>query len=176
MFNVRSIEVETDEVRGWALKGAEQRLLEIAEEAKAIFRHFPELRGKGRGFDSTDGAAAGQTAKRARRRWKMSAKARKAVGARMRKYWAARRREGQATAAVAATEAPDVGPFRAGDKKPGRRARGPRKMSTAARKRISQAQKARWVRQKGGGSVQSRAVAASRRPATNAGGRSRKKK
>ena len=39
------------DLRGWAVKGAEQRLLEIAEEARAIFQAFPELRQQGRGFN-----------------------------------------------------------------------------------------------------------------------------
>ena len=39
------------DMRGWAVKGAEQRLVELAEEARAIFAAFPELRGQGRGFE-----------------------------------------------------------------------------------------------------------------------------
>lgn len=34
----------THDLRAWALKGAEQRLVEIAQEAAAIHRAFPELR------------------------------------------------------------------------------------------------------------------------------------
>ena len=81
------------DLRDWALKGAEQRLVEIAEEARAIFASFPELRGRGRGFDaagSPDGAAAPRARRRRKRR--MSAAARKAVSVRMKKYWASRRR------------------------------------------------------------------------------------
>jgi hypothetical protein len=84
------------DLRAWAVKGAEQRLLEIAQEARTIFQTFPELRGAGRGFDfqasakrHTSGADA-DTSKR--RRHRMSAAARKAVGARMKKYWAERRK------------------------------------------------------------------------------------
>jgi hypothetical protein len=33
-------------LREWAVKGAEQRLVELAEEARAIFTAFPELRGR----------------------------------------------------------------------------------------------------------------------------------
>lgn len=35
------------DVRKWALKGAEQRLVEIAEEAAQIYATFPELRDRG---------------------------------------------------------------------------------------------------------------------------------
>lgn len=88
------------DLRGWAVKGAEQRLLEIAEEARAIFQAFPELREQGRGFNlqstSTPGTkpatrrATGSGGRRPRR--PMTAAERKAVGARMKKYWAERRK------------------------------------------------------------------------------------
>ena len=41
------------DLREWAVKGAEQRLVELAEEARTIFAAFPELRGRGREFGST---------------------------------------------------------------------------------------------------------------------------
>jgi hypothetical protein len=86
-----------EDVRRYAVVGAEQRLLEIAEEAARIFRVFPELRERGRGLDAVrDGRSEADTA-------------------------------GQ---------------------KPGRRRR--RRMSAEARRKISQAQKARWARQKAG--------------------------
>jgi hypothetical protein len=88
------------DLRGWAVKGAEQRLLEIAEEARAIFQAFPELREQGRGFDlqpagtpGTKASARRTSTRRTRRpRRPMSAAERKAVGARMKKYWAERRK------------------------------------------------------------------------------------
>ena len=43
------------DLREWAVKGAEQRLVELAEEARAIFAAFPELRGQGRGFEVSRG-------------------------------------------------------------------------------------------------------------------------
>ena len=88
---------QTD-IRRWALIGAEQRLVQLAEEAAAIHRAFPELRQRG-------GVAIGN-----------------------------RRRGRNLRGGV------DV----AGIK------RKRRKMSAAARKRISQAQKARWRKQKAG--------------------------
>ena len=86
------------DLRVWALKGAEQRLAEIAEEARAIFRAFPELRAKGRGFEAVSEESESPTrqephALTAPRRRKMSAAARKAVSARMTKYWAERRKK-----------------------------------------------------------------------------------
>lgn len=80
------------ELRAWAVKGAEQRLVEIAEEARWIFSAFPELRAPGRGFaDDTVAAAPARTTAPPKRR-RLSAAARKAVSARMTKYWAARRK------------------------------------------------------------------------------------
>jgi hypothetical protein len=87
-------------LRRYAVVGAEQRLLELAKEAAGIFAMFPELRAPGRGFMS--GGLAGKT--------------------------------GQAAAAAGAAV-------------PRRR----RKMSAEARKRISDAQKARWARQRAAG-------------------------
>jgi hypothetical protein len=84
------------DIRRWALIGAEHRLVQLAEEAAAIHRAFPELR---EGTRRTQGGRRGTKA--------------------------------------------------SGDN-PGPRKR--RKMSAAARKRISEAQKARWRKQKAGAS------------------------
>ena len=87
------------DLRGYAVVGAEHRLLEIAEEAARIFKAFPELRARGRGLDAVRGASA---------------------------------------------------PVASAEPEPrGRRRR--RKMSAEARKRISEAQKARWAKQKSAG-------------------------
>ena len=88
-------------IRTWALKGAEQRLLEISEEAAAIYAAFPELRGRG----------------------SASAATRRAPG---------RPRQAQGGEGAAA---------------PARR-RGRRRMSAEGRRRISEAQKARWAKQR----------------------------
>jgi hypothetical protein len=88
----------SSDLREWAVKGAEHRLAEIADEARTIFQAFPELRSQGRGFAlGTPGrkgakASAGEAAPK-RRRSRMSAAARKAVSARMKKYWAERRKQ-----------------------------------------------------------------------------------
>lgn len=86
----------SSDLRGYAVVGAEQRLLELAEEAARIFAIFPELRAPGRGFMAEKGSRSGDD-----------------------------------------DAAPAI---------PGARRR--RTMSAAARKRISEAQKARWKKQK----------------------------
>jgi hypothetical protein len=86
---------QNDDLRQWAVIGAEHRLLEIAEEAGNIFRAFPELRD--RGFMAKDSGAAGagtpgRTKEAApaepRKRRKLSAAARKRIGDAQRKRWA----------------------------------------------------------------------------------------
>jgi hypothetical protein len=83
--------VTTSQMQEFARMGADARLTAIQEEQEVILRVFPELR---------DGAAPdGRTfpAHRRRRR-SMSAAERKAVGRRMRAYWAKRRAEKGKTA------------------------------------------------------------------------------
>jgi hypothetical protein len=126
-------EFDRKQLREWAVRGAEQRLLEIANEAAAIHRAFPELRQRGRRAGATEGGAAVRPA-RGRRRSKMSAANRKAVSERMKKYWAARRGGAAKSDAGAAKRA----------------GRGRRKISAAGRKRISDAQKKRWAAKKKG--------------------------
>lgn len=133
-------EFDSAQLRQWAIRGAEQRLQEIAAEAAAIHQAFPELRD--RGGRGTAAAASRGAAKAGRRgRSNMSAAQRKAVSERMRKYWAARREGGASSAGTAKTGKAARSPRSASAG--GRR--GPRKMSAAARKRISDAQKKRWA-------------------------------
>lgn len=97
----------SDSLHAWARKGAAARLEELAGERTAIFREFPQLRRQG-------GARAGGTqapaeeesspAPTRRRRNGMSPAQRKAVGERMRRYWAARRAAGQQDAQQPATD------------------------------------------------------------------------
>jgi len=140
------------DIRRYAIAGAKARVVEITQELDAIRRAFPELRQNGStGTRTRQTAVAGgdePTTPARRRRSTMSAAQRKAVGERMKKYWAARR-AGTATTAAAAGEAsgtPKAKVARAAKgAKRGTAKRGPRKMSAAARKRISQAQKKRWA-------------------------------
>jgi hypothetical protein len=84
------------DLKSYARRGAEARIAELNEELAAIYITFPELR-KGAGQRGRRAGSARTTPtpeagpKRARKRRKMSAAQRKAVGERMRKYWAARR-------------------------------------------------------------------------------------
>jgi len=135
-------EFDSAQLRQWAARGAEQRLLEIAAEAAAIYKAFPELRDRSEKASSPVTTAVAAKAGR-RGRSNMSAAQRKAVSERMRKYWAGRRESaGSAKAGGAARPARTAA---AG------RARGPRKMSAAARKRISDAQKKRWAARRANG-------------------------
>ena len=143
----------SSDIRRYAIAGAKARVAEITQELDAIRRAFPELRQNGSsGTRTRQSAVTGgdePTTRARRRRSTMSAAQRKAVGERMKKYWAARRAGTATTAAAATVEAngtPKAKVARAA--KGAKRAatkRGPRKMSAAARKRISQAQKKRWA-------------------------------
>jgi len=74
----------TSQLHEFARMGAEARLNAIQEEQQAILRVFPELR------DGTAPARRTSPAARGRRR-RMSPAERKAVGKRMKAYWAKRR-------------------------------------------------------------------------------------
>ncbi len=83
------------DLRVWAVKGAEGRLLEIAAEAAAIYRAFPELRERGQSRDAPSGGrvkpdSQGASARAPKRR-EMSAEARERIAAAQRKRWAALR-------------------------------------------------------------------------------------
>jgi hypothetical protein len=84
-------------LRRYAVVGAEQRLLELAEEAAGIFAMFPELRAPGRGFMAVGGGGrqrAGTAAAPRRRRRKMSAEARKRISDAQKARWARQRAVG----------------------------------------------------------------------------------
>ena len=87
------------DLKSYARHGAKARLRELAEEAKHILTIFPDLSASVDedelpvNFILRKGAQKHATAKGVRRRRRrMSAAQRKAVGERMRKYWAQRRR------------------------------------------------------------------------------------
>lgn len=111
------------DLRTWAVKGAEQRLVEIAVEAKAIFAAFPELRAQGRGFDGGDapGTAARRPAKRTNRPKRiMSLEARKRIGDAQRARWAKQKAAqggGEATTTTAGGSSPKAGGARRSRKK-----------------------------------------------------------
>ena len=124
---------EQSQLRQWAIRGAEQRLLDITKEMEAIHRVFPELRRRRDGFADGNGLAptpANRGGRRGRRR--MSADARRRISEAQKARWAKQR--GEKTAATATPAKP------ARAAKAARRG-GARKMSAAARRRISEAMK-----------------------------------
>jgi len=78
------------DLRHYAREGARVRASELQAELTEIYRAFPDLRADG----ATIGRrGAGTSAPMRRRRRKpMTAAQKKAVSARMKKYWAARRK------------------------------------------------------------------------------------
>jgi hypothetical protein len=81
------------DLREWAVKGAEQRLVELAEEARAIFAAFPELRAEGRGFDAKLALPTTSLRTSVKRRKSMSPAARKKIALAQKKRWAAWRKK-----------------------------------------------------------------------------------
>jgi hypothetical protein len=76
----------------FAKKGATHRYQELKAELAELMKAFPHLR-YGSAVSPAMPDAVEEPTIRRRRRSKMSAAARKAVSVRMKKYWAARRKE-----------------------------------------------------------------------------------
>jgi hypothetical protein len=76
------------DLKAYARRGAEARIAELTAELNDIYKAFPDL---GRGAIRPSAARAGAGGRR-RKRKPMSAAQRKAVGQRMKAYWAARRK------------------------------------------------------------------------------------
>jgi hypothetical protein len=151
------------DMRRYALAGARARLAEMSQEAEAIRQAFPELReGNGRrsGYkgsnQSGDDEFPTQTAGRRRG---MSAAQRKAVGDRMKKYWAARKAASEGSSGSSDTSnATSPRTAKRGIRRVAKATSGssqlPRRtMSAAGRKRISDAQKKRWAARRKGASA-----------------------
>lgn len=81
----------SDEFRRYAVIGAEQRLLQIAQEAAVIFAAFPELRDRGFMERSKSRNVAQAVVPRKRRR--MSAEARRRISEAQKARWAKRRKQ-----------------------------------------------------------------------------------
>ena len=145
------------DLQRYALLGAEARLQQLQEETANIYRTFPQLRTRnGSVGTSTPSESDGPATKR--RRGRMSAAQRKAVGERMKMYWASRR--GQKEEATGGPKVPSA-------------RRGRRRMSAAARKRIAEAQRRRWAELKAKHATTGEAGASTQSPAA---GSSRKKR
>ncbi len=81
------------DVRQYALVGAQARLDALRTEMQSLLGAFPELaRKRGPGATRPAASAAKPKARRGRRR-AMSAEERREVSERMKRYWAARRKE-----------------------------------------------------------------------------------
>jgi hypothetical protein len=78
------------DLKQFARWGAEVRARQLELELAAIYKAFPELRRKPR---YTDDGQTVNPAGRQRRRRKMGPAERRAVSLRMKRYWAARRKE-----------------------------------------------------------------------------------
>ena len=83
-------DLSRDELQRLARLGAEARLRELRREEDAIRQAFPDLF---RGGAARGGRSAADASARPRRQYRMSAAQKKAVSERMKKYWAARRRQ-----------------------------------------------------------------------------------
>jgi hypothetical protein len=81
--------LQSNDLRRYAVLGAEQRLLTLTEEAEQIYRAFPELRQRGPG----EARMAAPRGKAGRRRRKMSAEARKRISDAQKARWARQRGE-----------------------------------------------------------------------------------
>jgi hypothetical protein len=75
-------------IRQWAQLGAAQRIEEISAELAAIRKAFPAIASR----RVQDGGLSNVGATPRRRRKPMTAAQKRAVGIRMKKYWAARRK------------------------------------------------------------------------------------
>jgi hypothetical protein len=86
------------DLKDLARRGAAARLAELHAEAAALLKAFPDLKGNidspfnRRGVAYTDDGTTILPGGKKRHRKPMSAAQRKAVGIRMKKYWAARRK------------------------------------------------------------------------------------
>jgi len=80
------------ELKRLALMGAQGRIESLRAEIAAIVDLFPELKGYAGGAAAA-GRGRGVKKTASKRNWNMSSAQRKAVSARMKKYWAARRKE-----------------------------------------------------------------------------------
>jgi hypothetical protein len=81
-------------LRQYAVMGAEQRLLQIAEEAARIFTAFPELRDRGFMAPGADrGEGSRPKGRRVRRRGTISAEGRRRISEAQKARWAKLKRK-----------------------------------------------------------------------------------
>ncbi len=90
--------MKRSDLRRWALMGAQQRLAEIVNEQGAILAVFPELRGRKRNAGASDNNTQASPARQKRRRFRMSAEARKRISDAQKARWAKQRAESSGNA------------------------------------------------------------------------------
>jgi hypothetical protein len=86
-----SMPIHSSHILELAKRGAEHRYQELKAELKALEKLLSRLH-YGSAVSPAMPGAAGESTVRRRRRRKMSEAARKAIGLRMKKYWATRRK------------------------------------------------------------------------------------
>jgi hypothetical protein len=83
----------SNDILTWARRGAEARWVELQAEVASLVKAFPHLSSHtSRGRKPAAAIAASSNSAPRRRRSKMTPAQRKAVGERMKKYWAERRK------------------------------------------------------------------------------------
>lgn len=90
----RRTRVEDKSLLAYARAGAQARLAEIKQELAAMLKMFPEL-GRAGGGGVPGGGVPNPFPKAKRKRRKLTAAQRKAIGLRMKRYWAKRRKAGK---------------------------------------------------------------------------------
>jgi hypothetical protein len=88
---VKRSRIEDKSLWAYAKAGAQARLTEIQRELAQMVKMFPEL-GRAGGGGIPHGGIPNPIPKAKRKRRKLTAAERKAIGLRMKKYWAARRK------------------------------------------------------------------------------------
>jgi hypothetical protein len=83
----------SSDLHGYALVGARAKLESLLAEKAALVRTFPELQRGARTGDTSNPAPGNAVVRKRAGRRTMTAEQRKAVGKRMVKYWAKRRKE-----------------------------------------------------------------------------------
>ena len=132
------------ELLRFARAGAAARLAELDQERQTLLRQFPGLKST-RPAQNGHSSPPADDAPGRRQRRRMSAADRKAVGERMRKYWAERRGNADGRASADGSNKKTAHKDRV---TPAGRS-GPQKKSAAARTRIGDAQKAKVKGTKG---------------------------
>jgi len=95
MRNIGEMAKHSTNILAWARQGAEARWNEVQAEMASLRNAFPDLASVSRSARRTTAKSARRIAAAVepkRKRSKMTAAQRKAVSARMKKYWAARRK------------------------------------------------------------------------------------